>query len=145
MPSDEVMGIVSKLLDFPTLPMWNGTDFNGKDYDVCDGGGTDNMALLPSLRRGVKSILIFAPVYGDIAKFLGLATGTDSVDEPLESASASGEDAFAAECNDVSAYFGAIPEGKGPIKDYGSRPQKRVQHDVFNRHLQVWLCQWEWL
>jgi hypothetical protein len=92
----------------PEMYNWNGTDGQGAELGFCDGGGTDNMAIYPALRRGVESI------------FVGASTGAAVADSAEE---------FAAYCYDISGYFGRIPAD--------TKLPQGIDPSVFNPHLQV--------
>jgi hypothetical protein len=92
----------------PEVHTWNGIDGQGAELGFCDGGGTDNMAIYPALRRGVASVFVGA-----------------SISKPVADA----EEGFAAFAYDISGYFGRIPAD--------TKLPQGVLPSVFNPHLQV--------
>ena len=61
-----------ELMGCPELHVWTKTGEKGKEMPFADGGGVDNLAILPALRRGVKKLVICyagsAKVEGDWSK-----------------------------------------------------------------------------
>ena len=98
-------------LGCPELYIWDGIHAQGGETMFADGGGVDNSAIHALLRRGVTKVL---SCYANGVVW--------SPDTPLD----------AADFWDLSALFGAVPEGKGPKMASGVIPA-----DVFNRHIQV--------
>jgi len=97
-----------EMMGCPEMYYWDGMSFEGREMGFADGGGTDNMAILPSLRRGVKKLLVCCSIGG--------------VPSP----------AFAKVNYDISGYFGATPEGTDISTGSGN-----ISVDVWNRHVQV--------
>jgi len=73
-----------------------------------DGGGTDNIGVLPALRRGVRKLIVCCA--------LGKAPDND----------------FAGYNWDISGYFGATPDGQGPSVRAGN-----VDAAAWNNHVRV--------
>lgn len=96
------------LIMCPQLCVWNGIDMDGGVVEMTDGGGSDNFAIFPALRRGVKKLIICSapacPVSPDWPK-----------------------DMF-----DISGYFGAYPAGESFA--YSKLP---VTSEVWNKAAQV--------
>jgi len=90
------------------LNYWDGLKFEGRKMGFADGGGTDNMAIFPALRRGVQKLVICCAIGG----------------EPGPT--------FARDNYDISGYFGAVPEDVEISVGSG-----KIAIDVWNRHLQV--------
>jgi len=96
------------LLGCPKMNYWSGLDFQGGELGFADGGGTDNMAVFPPLRRGVRKMLICASVgIGPNEEWAGFNW-------------------------DISGYFGAVPEGT--LIDVGAGV---IDVGLWNRHVQV--------
>ena len=93
------------------LHIWNGIDKQGGETPFADGGGVDNSAIHALLRRGTRKIL---SCYANDKVW--------SEEAPLD----------AAYNWDLSALFGAVPEGKGPKMASGV-----IKAEVFNKHVQV--------
>lgn len=93
------------------LQYWNPVDFTGGKRNFADGGGADNLAITPLLRRGVRRILC------------GVAIGA-----PPE-----GAVSWAQYQWDVSGLFGAVPPDPSKKNDQVNG----VDVDVFNRFMQV--------
>jgi hypothetical protein len=103
----EVMGC-------PELHTWNGIDGKGEEMGFCDGGGTDNMAIFPALRRAVTSIVVGA---------------SNSAPPPATA------EEWAGFAYDISCYFGRIPEGTKlpqdvPAADMNASLQVSGRHRV---------------
>mmetsp|Transcript_69140 Transcript_69140/g.200206 ORF Transcript_69140/g.200206 Transcript_69140/m.200206 type:complete len:732 (+) Transcript_69140:96-2291(+) len=103
----------------PELPMWSGVDFASiPDMPMGDGGGTDNLAVFPALRRGMTKLLIcFASKYS-----LGMEV----------------ED-WARLSTDISSLFGRVPtnhEGMNS-KVFNSTQQvfDQAEFDVLHTHV----------
>merc|ERR1712187_1082697 len=75
-------------LGCPELYHWNGIDHEGGRMEMTDGGGSDNLALYPALRRGVKKLIICSALAIPVSR------------------------SWTAEEFDISGYFGAYPEGE---------------------------------
>jgi len=62
--TDLVEHIILKMPIFPDFKYWsnfnNPTQGNTKTYDFADGGGLENLGIMPLLKRGVKKIIIFS-------------------------------------------------------------------------------------
>ncbi|KAF8060477.1 OHP1 [Scenedesmus sp. PABB004] len=98
-----------ELLSVEELDYWNQYDFRGtEDAHFADGGGHDNTAITPLLRRGVTAIIAGCAT--------SCATSTNATD-------------YAACQWDISGLFGAIPLAMGPIDG--------VEPAVYNKMLQV--------
>lgn len=96
------------MMGCPEMYYCDGMSFEGREMGFADGGGTDNMAVLPPLRRGVKRLLICCAI-GSV---------------PTED--------FAKVNFDISGYFGATPEGTEVSTGSGTIPV-----EVWNKHVQV--------
>eukprot|EP00928_Gymnodinium_smaydae_P034525 TRINITY_DN24441_c0_g1_i1.p1 TRINITY_DN24441_c0_g1~~TRINITY_DN24441_c0_g1_i1.p1 ORF type:complete len:562 (-),score=87.86 TRINITY_DN24441_c0_g1_i1:55-1740(-) len=92
---------------FSWMGYFNG-QHEGQDVQFGDGGGTDNIAVLPAVRRGMRKLIICA------------AVGTPPDDD------------WAGYNYDISGLFGATPEGRGPAVRAGT-----VSAADWNRHIQV--------
>ncbi len=93
------------LMGCAEMAYWDGLGGGGRDLGFCDGAGTDNYALLPALRRGVRALLVC----------VALSARPPPPGPPGDAAAdADAADAFAAEHPDLAAYFGRIPPGQGP-------------------------------
>ena len=98
-------------LGCPELHVWNGQDGKGEETPFADGGGVDNTAIHALLRRGTTKI---------VSCYANSPVWTE--DEPPAA-----DDFW-----DLSALFGAVPEGKGPKMASGV-----IDAAVFNKHVQV--------
>lgn len=76
-----------ELMGCPELYIWN-SHLDGAEFGFGDGGGNDNLALLPPLRRGVSKVLA--------CHALTVAPSTT--------------DDFAASQYNLSSYFGRVPK-----------------------------------
>lgn len=100
---------VFDLAECPVAKCWDGLHFQGGARPFADGGGTDVLALLPLLRRGVKKIALFW-----------------SADE-----APSLQPSMASNWSMLMSYFAAIPEGWtvnwGPVVIPAVALNKQVQ------------------
>lgn len=96
----------------PELYIWNGIDGQGGETPFADGGGVDNTAIHALLRRGNTKILCCYANGGPIW----------SSENPL----------ISSDYWDLSALFGAVPEGMGPKMSGGV-----IEAGAFNKHIQV--------
>jgi len=72
----------------PELYLFDGADHTGIKAKMTDGGGSDNCAIYPALRRGVKKLIVCTALAVEVC------------------------DDWAEQEFDISGYFGAYPEGK---------------------------------
>lgn len=104
-----------ELMGCSEVAYWNGRDLKSEEVLLADGGGTDNLAIFPALRRGVQKLLVC------------VAAGTAP------------DDNWAETNWDLAGYFGACPEGK--IHTIGAA---EVDAATWNRTEQVFEQQkWE--
>jgi hypothetical protein len=92
------------------LYLW-GSDGQGGETPLADGGGVDNAAIHAALRRGARTILSCYANGSPLPAAL-----------PLD----------AARLWDLAGLFGAVPDGQGPKMGSGT-----IDARVFNKHVQV--------
>lgn len=92
----------------PITHLWNGIDHGQGKFEMTDGGGSDNLAIYPALRRGVKKLIICSALAVPISPTWA-------------------KDEF-----DISGYFGAYPDD-----ETFSYAKLNVGNDAWNRAAQV--------
>jgi hypothetical protein len=95
---------------------WNQITFEGQTLAFADGGGADNLAITPLLRRRVPKVVVCVAASANIS-------------------SAAGPADWAGYQYDVSGLFGAAPTSH-PLYDKDGRIVG-IPVDLYNRKLQV--------
>jgi len=95
-------------LGCPELFYFNGLDHSGCKAELTDGGGSDNCAIYPALRRGIRKLVVCTAMAVEVC------------------------DDWAEQEFDISGYFGAYPEGKS-----FKYSKLEVTAEAWNRSAQV--------
>lgn len=112
MTVDAQKELLWETLGCPELCHFNGIDGNSVRAKMSDGGGVDNLAIYPALRRQVKKLIIC------VAPACGFKEGW--------------QDTWTKDQFDISGYFGSFPVG-----EEFQYSKLKVPSDMFNRTSQV--------